>query len=431
MPQLTKNSAFNFSQYSSPILYPKQEIAIFHQRRYGFIEASTKTGKTTGCIVWLLEQALQGSAGNNYWWVAPIFAQAKIAYRRLKRYLPDGFYTSNETEMTITLKSCGSIIWFKGADKPDSLYGEDVYAAVIDEASRVKDEAFNAVRSTLTFTKGPIRCIGNVKGRKNWFYKYCRRAEGGAENMEYHKLIAYDAVEAGVLSAEEVADAKALLPEAVFKELYLAEPSDDQGNPFGFAAIKKCIKPMSLLVPDAWGWDLAKKLDFTVGIGLDAFGSTCRFERFQKPWPDTILTIRNETQDVPAYYDSTGVGDPVGEIITLDSSMNFEGYMFTSKSKQQLMEGLAIAIQQGKVSYPEGQIVSELEQFEYEYTRTGVKYSAPEGYHDDCVCSLALAVRRQSVPYVGMGLHQFYGEEAKREKERQQEAAKNPYQQIL
>ena len=28
---------------------------------------------------------------------------------------------------------------------------------------------------------------------------------------------------------------------------------------------------------------------------------------------------------------------------------------------------------------------------EYEYTRTGVKYSAPPGLHDDCVCALALA----------------------------------------
>jgi FkbM family methyltransferase len=33
----------------------------------------------------------------------------------------------------------------------------------------------------------------------------------------------------------------------------------------------------------------------------------------------------------------------------------------------------------------------ELENFEYEYTRTGVKYSAPSGMHDDAVNSIALA----------------------------------------
>jgi hypothetical protein len=40
----------------------------------------------------------------------------------------------------------------------------------------------------------------------------------------------------------------------------------------------------------------------------------------------------------------------------------------------------------------------ELETFEYEYTRTGVRYSAPEGLHDDCVCALALAVHKRGRP---------------------------------
>jgi len=43
-------------------------------------------------------------------------------------------------------------------------------------------------------------------------------------------------------------------------------------------------------------------------------------------------------------------------------------------------------------------IVRELEAFEYVYTRTGVRYSAPEGLHDDCVCSLALARQKFSAP---------------------------------
>jgi hypothetical protein len=55
------------------------------------------------------------------------------------------------------------------------------------------------------------------------------------------------------------------------------------------------------------------------------------------------------------------------------------------------MEGLALAIQQRKVLFPEGPIKDELENFEFEYTRTGVRYTAPEGLHDDCVCALALA----------------------------------------
>lgn len=73
--------------------------------------------------------------------------------------------------------------------------------------------------------------------------------------------------------------------------------------------------------------------------------------------------------------------------------MNVEGFVFTSPSKQMLLEGLAVAIQQGEIRYPDGLLVTELEAFEYTYTRTGVRYSAPEGLHDDAVCALALAVR--------------------------------------
>src|SRR5271165_4222103 len=109
--------------YKRPWMYPKQEEAIFHQSRYGLIEASTKTGKTVGCMVWLAEQAMKCRKGQNVWWVAPIFPQAKIAYRRLAFGLPKELYAANSGELTITLRN-GARIWFKGADKPDSLYGE-------------------------------------------------------------------------------------------------------------------------------------------------------------------------------------------------------------------------------------------------------------------------------------------------------------------
>jgi len=370
-------------------MYPKQRDAIFAPARYVVIEASTKSGKTVGCMAWLLEEALKGKAGQNFWWVAPVYPQAKIAFRRMKRGLPSEVFTANESELTLTLAN-GAVIWFKGGDKPDSLYGEDVFAAVIDEASRCKEEAWYAVRSTLTATRGRLRVIGNVKGRRNWAYRLARRAEGGDPDMAFAKITALDAVTAGVLRAEEIEDARRQLPEAVFRELYLAEASDDEGNPFGIQAIRDCIAPMSTAPPVAFGVDLAKSVDWTVIIGLDAQSAVCRFERFQKPWRETLDSIRRTVGKAPCLVDSTGVGDPILEGLQ-ERATNYEGFKFTAQSKQQLMEGLSVAIQQREIAYPEGAIASELESFEYVYTRTGVRYSAPEGVHDDCVCALALA----------------------------------------
>lgn len=386
--------------YKRPWMYPKQTKAIFDPNRYSVIEGTTKSGKTVGCMIWITEQAMRGKFNQNFWWVAPIFPQAKMVFRRLKAGLPKELYKANESELTITLCN-GAVIWFKGADKPDSLYGEDVFAAVMDEASRIKEESWYAVRSTLTATKGRVRIIGNVKGRANWAYRLARKAESGEKGMSYHKITAYDAADGGVIDKDEIEKARAELPAGVFKELYEAEPSDDSGNPFGGKYIDLCIKPLSNHEPVAYGIDLAKSVDYTVVIGLDNMGDVCRYDRWQAPWEVTKTRILAIVGEVPALVDSTGVGDPILEDLQKASS-NFEGFKFSSTSKQQIMEGLRVAIEKKTIGFPDGEIKNELQTFGYEYSRNGVKYTAPEGLHDDCVCALALALHKAQHNTVGL-----------------------------
>lgn len=382
-------------QIDLPGLYAKQHAALYDGARYSVTEGSTKSGKTHGCLIWQIHRVLED--GGIHWWVAPVYKQAKIAYERAKGYLPRELITSNDTDLEIRVQVQGEVLarWqFKSAEKPDNLYGEDVASAVIDEASRVREASWHAVRSTLTATQGPIRMIGNVKGRGNWFYQLARRAQSGEPGYAYHKLTAQDAVDAGVFPPEELDDARRALPRHVFRELYFCEPADDGGNPFGLSAIDACVGEMSTDAPVCWGWDIAKSVDWTVGIALDADGHVCRLERWRRrPWADTIATIARCVGETPALLDSTGLGDPVLEAVQRECR-RVEGFKFTSSSKQQLMEGLAVAIQSGRLRVPDGVIRHELETFEYTYTRTGVRYSAPEGLHDDAVCALALAERQ-------------------------------------
>ncbi len=400
-------------EWNRPSLYEAQRLALFDCpdingkiARYGFCEASTKAGKTVGCMAWLSEQAmLGGGGGREYWWVAPVYPQAKIAWRRIKRALPPWLIEkSNESDLYHVLIN-GAVLRFRSAEKPDNLYGEDVYAAVIDEASRLREEAWQAVRSTLTQTRGPIRIIGNVKGRGNWFYRLSREAEAGKPGHAYMKLTAYDAVAGGVLDMAEIEDAKSVLPEHVFRELYMAEPADDGGNPFGLAAIQACTRAKDWLSEEktvAIGVDLAKSVDWTVVIGMDRYGGVTGFGRWQRvKWKETVNRLIPIIGHLPALVDATGVGDPIVE--TLQETLpNVEGLKFNQTSKQQLMEGLALAIQSDGVSFPDGPIRAELDLFEYEYTRTGVRYSAPEGNHDDCVIALALAAELRRRLFPGM-----------------------------
>lgn len=214
--------------YERPFLYPKQEAIFFGEHRYGLCEASTKAGKTHGCICWIVEETvINGFKGYNSWWVAPVTAQAKIAFRRIKNALHKSLYKANESDLYIEFPN-GARLWFKSAEKPDNLYGEDVYAAVLDEASRARYDSFIALRSTLTATRGKLRMIGNVKGKANWFYTACRAAERGKPNTKFERITAWDAVAAGVVDRAEIEDARSLLPEKEFMELYEAKAMDDE-----------------------------------------------------------------------------------------------------------------------------------------------------------------------------------------------------------
>lgn len=381
--------------YTRPFLYNYQRSIIDSPKRFTVTEASTKTGKTASHIIWLFEEALRCKPNQNVWWVAPVFNQAEIAFNRMKNQLSyKQFFKVNQTKLLLTTPN-GVNIHFRSAEKPDNLYGDDVYACVFDEFTRAREEAWHAIRSTLTKTNGKCKFIGNVKGKKNWGYRMAQKAKAGEPNFDYFKITAYDAVREGLISEAEVEQAKRDLPDNVFKELYLAEPSEDGSNPFGYEYIKRQVRGLSTLPTAVFGVDLAKSHDWTVAIGLDSRGQITRFERFQMDWEKTEEKLLELLGTTPTLMDSTGVGDPVVERLQRLRPY-IESFKFTSHSKQQIMEGLAMGLHQGKTTVLEGVHRSELESYEFEYTRTGVRYTCPEGLHDDTVCAHALAFHKLS-----------------------------------
>lgn len=392
-------------EYTRPFLYPYQLDILNNPARFTVTIASTKVGKTASHIVWLLEQALNCKNNQSVWWIAPTFTQAKIAYNRMKAQITNGnFFKANETNLILTLPT-GAKIEFKTAEKPDNLFGDDVYAFVFDEFTRAREAAWFALRSTITATGGHGKFIGNAKGKKNWGYKLAMKAKGGLDpDFKYFKIDAYDAAAAGLKTKdgrpfiEEVEAAKKDLPESVFNELYLAEASEDGSNPFGLKYIAACCWPeMSKNEAVCYGTDLARKVDWTTTIGLDKLGTVSHYDTWTKvSWPNTTAKLKS-LPNKPHAIDSTGIGDVV--LAELEQAgRQMEGIVFTSGSKQMLMEGLALAIQGRKIIIPDdgnvngtGRIRHQLEQYEFEYTRTGVRYTAPDGEHDDDVCALALA----------------------------------------
>jgi hypothetical protein len=257
---------------------------------------------------------------------------------------------------------------------------------IIDEAAFTKNlfqRWTESIRATLSDLKGDAWFMSTPRG-KNDFNKLFLRGKSEERWMSWQMPTAMNPY----IDPEEIADAQKDLPELAFAQEYMAEFNDTVANPFGTAYIAQCTFPISTEPAVVYGVDMARSFDYTVIIGLDRFGSVCYLDRFQKDWRTTCETILR-LPSAEIILDATGVGSPIGEDIARHRQV--EQFVFTSRTKQEIMEGLAVAIQSRIITFPDGVITDELNSFEYEYSKTGVKYSAPTGLHDDCVCSLALA----------------------------------------
>jgi hypothetical protein len=364
------------------------------KERFVVVMCGRRFGKSELSQIKIIKSAV---FGQHIAYVTPTYKLAKVFFTKLASALP---YPNNQSDLKIDFPNGGSVEFFTG-ERLDNLRGRKFHGIIIDEASYIPDLEkgwLNSIRPTLTDYKGWALFLSTPRG-KNYFYSlYCK---GGEPDWASFKFSTYDNP---YIDKSEIDDARRQLPEVVFEQEYMANPMENAANPFGTEHIRKCIKPLSTKDIVCFGIDLAKSYDWSVIIGLDSEGNTAYFDRFQNDWHTTkqkILALPRR----PVLIDSTGVGDPIFEDL-LREGMQIQGLKFTSNSKQQLMTGLQTAIQQGRIGYPEGIITQELEVFEYQYSSNGVKYSAPSGFHDDCVVSLALAYNNLNFK-AGSGKYSF------------------------
>lgn len=375
-----------------PRPHPAQQQVLDEARRFNVVACGRRWGKTDMGIALNIETAL---AGHPAAWFAPTYKLLEEAWERFDQALPQQVIKAkNKSERTIKLHTGGQLdFWtLKATSREKSLAGRGrkYKRAVVDEAAiatNLKQDWTQAIRPTLADLIGDAWFFSTPHGQ-DYFYQLYRKGQDGGHWASWQMATERNPF----ISPQEIKDAQEELPKDAFEQEWLAQFLANAANPFGLEYIRACIND-SIMPGNIrwWGADLAKSQDWTVAIGLNEQFQTAAFQRWQSNWTNTGERLAAMFKHVPALVDSTGVGDPIVEQLK-KRCPNVEGYVFSQQSKQRLMEGLAWAIQRKEVEYPSGPIVDELESFRYEYTRTGVKYSAPEGLHDDCVCALALAV---------------------------------------
>ena len=202
-------------------------------------------------------------------WVSPVYSQANKVQKELMSavgasgVVKSNNYSTNELE----LKN-GSTIYFRSAERYDNIRGMTLDYAIIDEAAFIKDDAWSeAIKPTLLVRGKKVLFISTPKG-KNWFYELFQYGQSDDyPNYKSYKGSSYDTP---FISRDEIDDAKRTVPDAIFKQEYLAEFIDGGGEVF--ANIDQCTfpiypKPQGKVFA---GLDIGKQEDYTVLTLMDS-----------------------------------------------------------------------------------------------------------------------------------------------------------------
>jgi Terminase RNaseH-like domain/Terminase large subunit, T4likevirus-type, N-terminal len=386
---------------SDPILVqgyqPHSAQWLLHESpaRFRILTCGRRWGKTFACVAEMMKQALE-QPRSLCWWVAPFHRQTMIAYRLARRALSPFIQRALNGSMRLELTN-ESVIEFRSAAIPDTLRGEGVHLLVVDEAAMIKREAWEeALRPTLTDTKGRAIFISTPKGR-NWFFELFMRGQDPAY-PEYQSF-RFPTSSNPLIPQSEIEDVKKTLPENAYRQEYEAEFLEESAGVF--RNIQACVQG-DLTAPQVGkeyvlGVDLARKADFTVLIVMDVKEKqVVAFDRFnQVSWQvqiERIVQMAKQYNDAHVIVDSTGLGDVVIEALE-QRNLFVEGFLFTNKTKQQMIENLQMLLEREEIHFPNiPELIHELQIYQYEMTKSGnMTYNAPKGAHDDCVMSLGLA----------------------------------------
>lgn len=324
-------------------------------------------------------------------WVSPIYRQCKKVFSDIDTAFGNSqqvFKEKNKTDLIFKSHS-DSTIQFYSSENYDNIRGETFDYLIMDESAWQSEQAWTEVLRATVLVKGrKVLFLSTPKG-KNWFYTL-HALDGVNPAYKSFTMTSYDNP---LINPSEIDDARLTLPDNVFRQEYLAEFIDGGAGVFKELTINDQPERTDKYY---FGIDWGRADDYTVLTILNRNGQMVCCERWrQMPWLDIIVQMVKHLKHWNAigYSEANSIGDPLYEQLQA-LYPKAELFYTTSKSKQDIIEGLQVAVQNREfTSLSHEWIKKEFELFTYEYsqkTRT-VKYSAPIGFHDDGVMSCAMA----------------------------------------
>lgn len=394
MPTITIPHNYQPRKYQLEFLKAPQRFKIFVVHRRG---GKSKTA---------LNQQIQRTQLKKgiYYYFLPTYKQCKqVMWDSLvKEHIPREIVDKiNDSELAIYYKN-GSIQRFVGCEDIDKHRGINPIDVVFDEYSEMNEQIWTAViQPVLRENKGTATFIFTPKG-KNHSWKLIQMAK---DNPDEWYIDVRTATDTQVFTTEELDEIKRNTPQSLFGQEYMCEFLEGAGQ--FFRRIHQNKYPLDRDLPDTGdfqlGVDLAKYQDWTVitPFNLNHFIAYPQDRFNQVDWnlqKARIEVSARRFNNALIWPDATGVGDPVVEDLKArDLNIggdNQEGFKFTEQSRTNLLNNLAILLEQDKIKIPDDEgLIAELEAFRYELTDKGkIKITVPDGMTDDRVMSLALSV---------------------------------------
>jgi len=372
--------------------------------------AATKVGKTFGSSLWILTEALS-TPNMQCYWIAPSYLKCNISFRYIWNFLPRHEWIKPLKSKLEYHFANGSFIKFlHGRDAETVIEGENIDRFVIDETSKVDKQVWLSLLTTITQTRGRGIVTGTPRGF-NWYYDIFKKAQDGDPFFVWVQL---KTIDSPFVSKEAVEIAKRLLPNNLYLQYYEAVFTT-VGSLFGDLTPMwdDAFQPMDRkhwIHPDpltregeiVHGIDVAKKKDYTVIYSVNMKGQLVGFVRVRHfTYPVQVNLIKTyltkffiKSENI-IRYDSTGVGEAFGDILS-DANINADitPVLFTNRSKSEMLTKTLLAIQSGWHKAPLIRAIKhEFTIYEIVVSKFGNhKYSAPEGEHDDVVSAAMIAL---------------------------------------
>lgn len=311
--------------------------------------------------------------------------------------LPD-FY-KNETKRV--MEFMGGRIRCKTGSNPDILRGEFADLLILDECAYLHPAAWYEVAAPMMADRDGTVIFSSTPKRKNWFFDLYNKAK--MDKTGRWETFHFTTHDNPYLSEVAVQELESDMTADSYKQEILAEFLDDAGAVF--RNVRECViidrhgNKISAINPYKGrfvaGLDLAQVKDYTA---LTVFDVKLRrlvdLEHFNQT---SFALLREKVGLMIAKWDietvfaeSNSMGALIEDMIAVDG-YPVQPFATTSKSKPAIIQALQLAFERHEIEIIDNPtLIGELSSFEGKASIGGMKYSAPEGLHDDTVMSLAI-----------------------------------------